>query len=150
MPNVEFEVPVINKNINLNPNWISGFITGEGSFTYFTRSRVNKDKNIIKDYTLAMEVSQDSKDWFILNSIKNYFNVGAVYNETRGISKFRLTQRNEIINILIPFFKENPLFGRKSLQFNIWIKIVNILVLEKRTSERDIIISNLIKELSSL
>jgi hypothetical protein len=62
LPNVEFEAPVLDKNIELDSNWISGFITGEGSFTYFTRTRKSSAGNTVKDYTLAMEVSQDSKD----------------------------------------------------------------------------------------
>lgn len=67
LPNVEFEAPVLNKNAELDSNWVSGFITGEGSFTYFTRTRKNSKGDSVRDYTLAMEVSQDSKDWFILN-----------------------------------------------------------------------------------
>lgn len=62
LPNVELESPVINRNPDLNPFWISGFITGEGSFTYFTRTRKNSKNETVKDYTLVIEVSQDSKD----------------------------------------------------------------------------------------
>lgn len=151
LPNVKFEPPVLNKNISLNPHWISGFITGEGSFTYFTRTRKNSKGNIVKDYTLAMEVSQDSKDLFILNLIKDFFQTGKVYSETRGITKYRLTQKNEILSIVIPYFENNPLLGRKALQFSIWIKIVDILTTEQiRTKERDRKIENLIKNLSEL
>jgi len=130
LPNVEFESPILNLNPNLNPFWISGFIAGEGSFTYFTRSRKNSKRKIIKDYTLVMEVSQNSKDWFILTSIQKYFQVGKIYNETRGITKFRLVVKEEIINKLIPHFLNYPLEGRKLLQYSIWMKIVKMLVEE--------------------
>lgn len=83
IPNVEFETPFLDVKTKLNPSWLSGFITGEGSFTYFTRTRKNS-RGIIKDYTVAMEVSQDSKDWFIINLIKEFFKVGKVYTEARG------------------------------------------------------------------
>lgn len=75
-----------------------------------------------------MEVSQNSKDWFLLNSIKDFYKIGKVYNETRGITKFRVSQTYEIFKILIPWFNNNPLQGRKALQFSTWIKLVNILV----------------------
>jgi hypothetical protein len=42
-----------------------------------------------------------------------------VYNETRGITKFRVTQKDEILNKLIPYFVNNPLQGRKALQFTV-------------------------------
>lgn len=149
LPNVEFKPPVLNKNISLNPQWISGFIAGEGSFTYFTRTRKNSKGDIVKDYTLAMEVSQDSKDLFILNLIKDFFQIGKVYSEKRGITKYRLTQKNEILSMLIPYFENNPLLGRKALQFSTWIKIVDILGPEQiRTKERDRKVENLIKNLS--
>lgn len=41
IPNVELESPIIDHNPKLDPFWISGFICGEGSFTYFTRTRLN-------------------------------------------------------------------------------------------------------------
>ncbi|KAG0122706.1 homing endonuclease, partial [Tuber indicum] len=97
---------------------ISGFIVGEGCFTYFTRSRVNSKGNRVKDYTIVMEVSQDNKDLFILNSIKDYFKVGKVYTDIRGVSRFRLTSKDEIINTIVPYFENYPLYGHKALQFS--------------------------------
>lgn len=80
-----------------------------------------------------------------------FFNIGKVYNETRGITKFRVTQKDEILNELIPYLYNNPLQGRKALQFTVWVKIVNILATERvRTLERDRKIDNLIRELSNL
>jgi len=151
LPVVQIELPILNKNPILNPNWISGFIVGEGCFTYFTRSRVNSKGNRVKDYTIVMEVSQDNKDLFILNSIKDYFKVGKVYTDTRGVSRFRLTSKDEIINTIVPYFENYPLYGHKALQFSTWIQIVNILAMEQvRTTDRDNKVEKLIKDLSSL
>ena len=97
LSNISLELPVLNKNPNLNPWWISGFICGEGSFTYFTRTRKNSKGKISKDYTLVKEVSQDNKDSFILTCIQEYFNVGKIYYEIRGIAKFRLVIKKDII-----------------------------------------------------
>ena len=66
LPAVELEFPVINRNPSLNSFWVSGFVTGEGSFTNFTRTRKNTQNETVKDLTLVMEVSQDSKDGYIL------------------------------------------------------------------------------------
>ncbi len=100
---------------------------------------------------ISFFLKKKNQDWFILNSIKDYFNTGKLYNETRGISKFRLIEKKKIISILVPYFNNSPLQGRKALQYSIWIQIVNILAAEeKRTPERDSKIDNLIKKLSSL
>ena len=149
--NVELDLPVINKNPDLNPFWISGFITGEGSFTYFTKTRKNSKNETVKDLTLVIEVSQDSKDGYILTSILNYFGIGKVYHEIRGVTKYRLVIKEEIIDKLVPHFINYPLGGNKLLQYNIWIKIVKILIQNpKRNQERDNIINNFIKDLSNL
>ena len=63
----------------------------------------------MKDFTLVMEVSQDSKDAYILTSIQKYFGTGKVYHEIRLISKYRLAIREEIIDKLVPHFINYPL-----------------------------------------
>lgn len=75
----------------------------------------------MKDFTLVIEVSQDSKDAYILTSIKNYFGVGKVYHEIRRITKYRLAIKEEIIDKLVPHFINYPLGGNKFLQYSIWI-----------------------------
>lgn len=151
IPYVEFKVyPNIYKVENLNPFWISGFVTGEGSFTYFTKTRENSVGKIIKDYSLVFEVSQKSKDLHILNLINAYFKIGNVYTDTKGMSRYRLRIQKNKINILIPHFNNYPLVGYKALQYLVWIKIVNILNNQVRTDLRDIEVEKLIKELSNL
>ncbi len=151
IPYVEFEVyPSINKMENLNPFWTSGFVTGEGSFTYFTKTRINSVGKTIKDYYLVFEVSQKTKDLHILNLINAYFKIGNIYTDTKGMSRYRLRVQNQRINTLIPHFNNYPLVGYKALQYLVWIKIVNILNNQVRTDLRDIEIEKLIKELSNL
>lgn len=163
LPAVNFEPPIISNNPSLNPFLISGFITGEGSFTYFTRVRNNSKNEKVRDFTLVMEVSQDNKDGYILISIQKYFQgIGKVYQslskvsnhgvgKVKGITRYRLVVKEEIIDKLVPHFIDYPLGGNKLLQYNIWLKIVKILIENPtRSPERDNIISNLIKDLSNL
>lgn len=153
IPNVDLELysaESLNLKDKLNPWWISGFATGEGSFTYFTRKRVNAGGNTVKDYTLAFEISQRSDSLYVLNLIVNTLGWGKVYTETRGISKFRLVLRDLILNDLVPFFDKYPLEGNKALQYSIWIQIVKTLHKNPRSDFRENKVEALIKELSSL
>lgn len=112
IPNVDLEISSVDSlNIKdkLYPWWISGFATGESSFTLFTRKRENDGGNIIKDYTLAFEIGQKSGNLYVLNLIANTMGYGKVYTETRGISKFRLVPRDQIWKDLVPFFLINTL-----------------------------------------
>ena len=76
IPNIDLELysaesKCLNVNNTLDPWWISGFATGEGSFTFFTRKRVNAAGDTVKDYTLAFEISQKSDSLYVLNLIVN-------------------------------------------------------------------------------
>ena len=75
---------------------------------------------------------------------------GKVYTEKRGISKFRLVPRDQILNDLVPFFEKYPLEGNKALQYSVWIKIVDALHKNPRSAHRENKVVTLIKELSSL
>ena len=151
IPCVEFEIsPSVNKIENLNPFWISGFFTGEGSFTYFTRTSINSVGKLVKDYSLVFEVSQRAQDLHILNLINYYFKTGNVYTNTKGISRYKLRINNQNINTLVNHFNNYPLVGYKALQYLAWIKIVNLLNNQIRADQRDLEIEKLIKELSNL
>ena len=154
LPKVEFET-TFNLSVSsvekvLNPFWISGFATGEGSFTYFTKTRVNSAGKTVKDYSIVFEISQRTQDLDILNLIASYFKVGNVYTDTSGISRYRLRTKDQIINTLIPHFNSYPLAGYKSLQCSVWFKIVYLLNDRVRTDQRDAELEKLIKELSNL
>lgn len=153
LPNVEFKTSdfLYLRGVTLNPYWIAGFATGEGSFTYFTRKRITSKGEEVKDYTLAFEIGQRTQDLHVLNLIASYFKVGNVYTETRGISKYRLTTNDKIINTLNPYFNDYPLVGHKALQYSAWLKIVFYLNNNKdRTELRSLELDGFIKELSNL
>lgn len=69
---------------DLDPWWICGFATGEGSCTFFTRKRKTASGVIVKDYTLAFEVGQKGDNLHVLNLIANAIGCGKVYSWTRG------------------------------------------------------------------
>lgn len=154
LTSVEFETDVSSTDTSnvksLNPYWLAGFITGEGCFTYFTRTRKTSSGKIVKDYTVVFEVSQRTRDIHILNLIVSYFGVGNVYSDSKGISRYRLGAKNLIISILISYFDNYPLEGYKALQYQSWIKIVKLLADQPKSEQRDLEVEKLIKKLSEL
>ena len=155
LPSTDLELTSKNKpNLgvakNLDPWWISGFTTGEGSFTYFTRNRKKANGELVKDYTLAYEVAQRSDSLHVLEFIVQFFECGKVYSETRGVSKYRLVTRAQILEVLVPFFEKYPLEGNKKLQYELWIQIVKVLQTTGRSKQRDESVEELIKNLSKL
>ena len=149
LPKVEFEtifnLSVLSNEKVLNPFWISGFATGEGSFTYFTKARASSAGKTVKDYSFVFEISQRTQDLGTLNLITFYFKIGNVYTDTSGISRYRLRIKDQIISTLIPHFNSYPLAGYKDLQYSVWLRIVYFLRDEVRTDKRDVELEKLIK-----
>lgn len=109
----------------LNPFWLSGFASGEGSFTYFSRSRTNIANEIVKDYSFVFEVSQNTKDLDILNFLHAYFKVGNVYTDIKRVSRYRLRVNKNNLDLLTSHFSKYPLIGNKAIQYSSWLEIVN-------------------------
>lgn len=152
LPNAEFEIPSnsLQKVESLNPYWISGFATGEGSFTYFARKRVNASGITVKDYSLVFEVSQRTQDLQILNLIASYLNAGSVYTDTKGISRYRLRMNKDNMALLFSFFDKYSLKGHKLLQYSVWAKALHFLNSEVKSDIKKERLSKLIDELSNL
>ena len=113
-----------------DPNWISGFVTGEGSF----------DANITKTTSklgyrvqLRFRISQHNRDVKLMELIAKYL-VGFYYNKDK-IYKYpkqdavclNVSSLSEINNKIIPFFKQNPILGAKSIDYLDWLKIAKLM-----------------------
>jgi hypothetical protein len=139
------------KKFTPNPFWIAGFVTGEGSFTYFTRTRATVDGNTKLDYTLVFEVSQLTQDRYLLQGISDYLNCGSIYSETRGISRIRIATIPLISCNVLPFFFNFPLMGFKHQQFLIWSKAVNVMLKFPTYSlSREASLTSILSELKAL
>lgn len=144
-------VPIISKWIIPNPWWITGFVLGEGSFTFFKRKRITSSGILKLDYTLVFEVSQKTEDIYLLEAMKVYFSSGGIFTEKRGMSRFRITNIKALQHIVLPFFSLYPLKGYKNNQFNIWLEALSVILSNPSwTKEREEWLSTIFNKLSNL
>ena len=109
----------------LNPNWVTGFTDAEGSFI----SSVYKRKGA-KGYTVRplFEIGLHSKDVAILYKIKEFFGCGNVnIRQNREAASFSVTSISDLKTKIIPHFKKYSLLTQKKVDFNLWVKIVNLI-----------------------
>ena len=117
----------------LNPNYIVGLVDGEGSFTVYIRNPDFKKK--VKRRTRAeprfyLKLIEKDKD--ILYELKDFFGCGNVYFQIdkrenhQNCYRYEVGNRNDLENIIIPFFKKNRLkLMSKRKDFEIFCKIMN-------------------------
>ena len=100
--------------------WMAGFTSAEGNFS------VSLDKGIFK--SLLFKITQHEKDEVLLTAIKEYFNCGYCYlRKKENIIDFKVTKFSVVNEIIIPFFIKNPILGVKSLDFNDWCLVSDIV-----------------------
>ena len=109
----------------LNPNWVTGFTDAEGSFIISVYKRANA-----KNYTVkaSFELGLHSKDLAILYRLKEFFGCGNVsIRQTRKAASFSVGDLDSLLNVIIPHFKKYSLLTQKKVDFDLWVKIVNLI-----------------------
>lgn len=97
----------------IDPNWISGFVAGDGSFDI----KINKRKSKYQ-VELRFRITQHIRDAHILKFIAEYFGCGKVYIRSTGLACDLVVQTfPDNIKKIIPFFKKYPILTFKERDF---------------------------------
>ncbi len=104
--------------------YLSGFADGEGSFNV---SLIKRD-----DYRYGWKVSLSfnisQKDDTVPEIFKKFLNCGTIRYRKDGICYFETRKLEDIIKIVIPFFRNYPLLSEnKKKVFEVFCKITDIL-----------------------
>jgi len=120
------ERQIINTENIPDPNWIAGFVTGEGNFD--VRINLQSSNKIGYRVQLRLRISQHERDIKLMECLSKYLGSGKIYKYP-GKSAVVLTIFNfsDITNIIIPFFDKNPLLGIKLLDYLDWCKIAKLI-----------------------
>jgi len=112
-------LPVIRPQIMspkiMDPNWVSGFVNGEGCFYLVTKKSLKGGS-----VGFRLLVTQHIRDAALLKSLVDYLGCGKYYPRPRTTmyGDYLVTSLNDFKNKIIPFFEKYPLQGLKSCDFN--------------------------------
>ena len=115
---------ILTKNIP-NPNWLSGFVTGEGNFYV----NIQKSKsNLGSKINLRFQISQHERDLKLIDLLIKYLGSGKIYKGSKNrVVSLTIYKFSDIINLIIPFFEQNPLYGVKVLDFIDWCSVAKLM-----------------------
>ena len=104
----------------LNANYIIGLTEGEGCFLVCLR----KDNRIELRFFIAQAIGNK----LLLEKVHKFFGVGSVYQKSNVKGKlpayvFEVSKRDEIFNVVIPFFQKYKLIGTKAKSFSVFREI---------------------------
>ena len=138
--------PIINLPDNLNPQWVSGFVAGDGGFSIYVRPA--------KDYVLAEKVycrfhiAQHSKDIELMKLFINFFACGIVNlrsNLSTPRCDFIVQDTTNLLEKIIPHFDIYPVLNLKQKDFICFKQCMTMIKLKKHLSQQGL---NKIKALS--
>lgn len=105
-----------------DPYWVNGFIAGDGSFYISTK------KNEYYLFTPFLSITLLIRDKLLIEKIQEFFSgIGSVYIEKNKLTvQWKVFKLDQILTI-VNHFEKYPLLGFKLYNYNIWLKIVNII-----------------------
>ena len=121
--------------------WIIGFVDGEGCFSvgFIKQSDRREKTRVRRGYKTGYQpfhefaVTQGEKSKTSLEVLKKHFGVGNIYpnrrhdNHKEDLYRFVVRKREDLINIIIPFFKKYKMKTTKQEDFNKFVQCVMLM-----------------------
>ena len=123
----------------LNPNWICGFITGDGSFNITINSK--------NQVSLKLSIGLHQRERLLLEKIQQYFSLGSIYEYGNNVDwvVFRIDQLLAIRS----HFNNYSLGGLKAYNYKIWEQVLNLIKLELHLTPEGLSEIKLLKQQSN-
>ena len=101
--------------MQLESQWITGFVDGEGCF----HVGINANDEMTAGFQVLPEftVVQHQRDLQILNALKAHFGCGVVRTNHGDRMAYRVRSQDHLLKIIIPFFMKHPLKTKKNVDF---------------------------------
>jgi len=120
------ERPKFNTENIPDPNWIAGFVSGEGNFDVNITKSTHK---IGYRAQLRFRISQHNRDIKLMENIAKYLGSGKIYKyPNKPAVSLTIVKLSDIHSIVIPFFNKNSLLGVKLFDYLDWCEIAKLMI----------------------
>lgn len=114
--------------------WVVGFVDGEGCFSisFIRQPHRERRRGYKTGYQVAHEfaVTQGEKSLACLNELRDFFGVGSVLvnkrydNHKEHLYRYVVRKREDLIKVIIPFFRRYPMHSTKQSDFEKFTRCV--------------------------
>lgn len=115
---------------SLPPDYISGFVDGEGCFALKFRRDVRHDrpnKPIYFYWGIEFAIMLKADDAGILEAIKYTLDCGKISINKSGGARYAVNKIDDLLGKIVPFFEKHPLYAKKRFDFDLWKEAVNLM-----------------------
>jgi len=119
----------------IDPSWLAGFTSGEGSFMVRTLNSPGRVMNT--RVQLEYNLTQHSRDEQLMRKIAEFFGCGSVYLN-RNTYVYRVLGFTDIVEKILPLFQQYPVLGVKSQDFKDFMKVVELMKSKKHLTQEGV------------
>ena len=114
--------------MNLEPQWIVGFVDGEGCFFvgFNKQPTMKTGVQVLPEFVIV----QHKRDTAILQNLKTYFQCGTVLRNHGDRDAYRVRGHDNLFKRIVPFFEKHRLKTKKRVDFEKFRVI--ILLMERK------------------
>lgn len=123
--------PIKVNNDDLHPQWMAGFVSGDGSFKVDVRE--SKEQKLGSRVSLIFVITQHIRDELLLKSFINFFKCGQTYSY-KNYTEYKCQHFKDIHEHILPFFNKYNILGVKNEDFKDWTKIAEMIRLKTHLS----------------
>jgi len=111
--------------MNLDAQWITGFVDGEGCF----HVGISRHPEMSTGFQVLPELTvvQHERDAKVLYALKAHFGCGVVRKNHGDRLAWRVRDARHLRERIVPFFMEHPLKTRKRMDFLKWRRVLRIM-----------------------
>lgn len=111
--------------VKLEPQWIAGFVDGEGCFYI----GINSHPEMTVGYQVLPEftVVQHEQDIQLLYALKSFFGCGVVRSNHGDRMAYRVRNKDHLLKIIIPFFEKHLLKSKKRVDFQKFRRVLRMM-----------------------
>jgi LAGLIDADG endonuclease len=112
--------------MNLDANWVVGFVDGEGCFHVGINphSDMRAGHQVLPEFTVV----QHERDTQVLHGLKAFFGCGVVRTNHGNRMAYRVRSVDHLLQRIVPFFDKHPLKTKKHVDF---LKFRDVLLIMK-------------------
>jgi hypothetical protein len=110
---------------HLSPDWLVGFIDGEGCF----HIGISKHPELKFGYQILPELTvvQHKSDISLLHSIRTIMRCGVVRKNHGDRYCWRVRSLDNLSNVIVPFFEKHKLKSKKGVEFRKFARVVHLM-----------------------
>lgn len=120
----EFNLPIKHLQ-DINGHYVAGFVSGDGSC-----SVVTGPETFHKGFGMTVFlITQHINNRLLIEAILKYFGVGnlSVIASRKDVINYRVTDKDALIKVIIPFFEKYTVYGLHAVSFYKWKHIIKYL-----------------------